>query len=81
MEIYRYEGIEAVNHGINKLEAMGWGIIDIDIKLCVVPNTMDVLKGSTIKEMFYVYVEKDKENFEEPLKKNLIPRNSCGDNL
>ena len=81
MEIYRYESIEAVNHGINKLEGMGWGVIDVEIKLCVIPNTMDVLKGSTIKEMFYVYVEKDIENFEKTLEKSLISRDSLEDNL
>ena len=53
---------------------MGWGVTDVEIKLCVVPDTKDVLKGHSVREIFYVFVEK--ENFEETLEKSSIPKNS-----
>jgi hypothetical protein len=79
MQIYKYDSIEAVNHGINKLEALGWEVLDVEIKVFIVPK--GEAKESCLVEMFYVYVEKDLEKFEKTLEKSLISRSSFRDDL
>ena len=80
MEIYRYESIEEVNHGINKLEAMGWCIEDVDIKVFPIYERVgECAKTTAFKEMFYVFVEK--ANFGETLEKSSIPTKKYEDDL
>jgi hypothetical protein len=57
MEIYKYESVEEVNHGLNKLEAIGYEIFDIQINTVTVKNTM-LPKGYEFVHVFYVFVEK-----------------------
>ena len=80
MEIYKYESIDSVNNGIDKLTAMGWEVIDVDIKVLPIYEKLGGYeKSSEAREIFYVFVEK--ENSESTLEKSLSHQNSFRENL